>query len=151
MCAGVVLKTCCGKLRYCHTNDAPMMPKYMNRMLSSPLIVTSFPNPYASRRRIANFPRLLASPPQVRERAEDCADHKGFSQHHKDGSGADGDSHQLHAVAHERTSTMESGSWSRWCGDLGGVGGRGRFDRCGDLLDLAIGDLLDGRGDGGNG
>ena len=46
---------------------------------------------------------------------------------------------------------MESSSWGRWCGDGGGVGGRRWCDAGGGhLLDLAVGDLLDGGNDDGN-
>lgn len=71
-------------------------------------------------------------------------------QHGKDGSGADGDDHQVLAVAHERSSTLESSNWSGWLGNCGAVGGGdGRLAGRSDLLDLAVGDLLDGRSDGG--
>lgn len=51
---------------------------------------------------------------------------EGLLQHGENGSGTDGNSNQLGAVAHERSSTLES--CNRWCGDAGGVGG----DRWGD-------------------
>ena len=59
--------------------------------------------------------------------ADDDVDRIGSLQHGEDGSGTDGDSNQLGAVAHERSSALEC-SRSRWCSDAGSVGGNGWFD-----------------------
>ena len=81
----------------------------------------------------------------------DVSDRESRLQHGEDGTSTEGDSSQLIAEAHERSSTGERSSWSGWGGDAGGIDGN-RWNNAGrDLLDLAIGDLLDGGSDSGGG